>query len=238
MREFAFTVRFDPGADDMMDLFIEDSTLRTVSKACFATERTMWRVDELHGSPRALEQVDDVYLDETTCNECLDLQGCDSTREHEVLDRGRGYRVVYTRRQDIDRCHSIPGLAVEEVGDGVVLEAVRRGAEYVWRVLVPETAAVGRLYDRVNEELREGLSLDLARVSDMAAASFTDPDAPLTADERAVLTAAIDAGYYGVPRETTITELAETLDTPRSTVQHRLQRAEAEIVERFVDGAQ
>lgn len=235
MREFAFTVRFDRGADDLMDLFVEEPTMRAESKACFANERSMWRVDEIRGPSAALERLDEVYLDETTCNECLDVERCHSTRAYQVLDRGTEHRIIYSRREDIDRCHSIPGLAVEEVGDGVILEASRRGAEYVWRVLVPDTATVGRLYDRVDAELREGLSLDLAHVTDPEGASFTDPDALLTTDERAVLTTAVENGYYGVPRGTTVTELADVLDTPRSTVQHRLQRAEAKIVEQFVD---
>jgi hypothetical protein len=234
MREFAFTVRFERGADPLMDVFIDEPGLRTRSQACFADEQSMWRVDAVHGPPDALERVDDRYFDESECNECLDVERCDSTREHTVIDRGPEHRIVYTRRRYIVGCHSIPTLAVREIGDGLLFESRRQGEAYTWIVLMPGDAAVGELYDRIRAELRDGLSLELGHVSDVETASFLGPDRVLSATERATLEAAVDAGYYGTPRETTVAELAESLGEPRSTVQHRLQRAEASIVEQFV----
>lgn len=237
MREFAFTVRFDRAADDLMDVFIEEPGLTAETQVCFANERAMWRVDDVYGPADALDRLDEIYLDETVCNECLNVERCDSTREYHVLDRGREHRVIYTRREAIDRCHSVPSLAVEEVGDGVLLEATRDGREYVWVLLVPDDTAVGQLYDRVRENLRGGLSLELSHVTDVDSSSFADPDRALTATEREVLEAAAAANYYGIPRGTTVAELADDLDTPRSTVQYRLQRAEAKVVDRYLDGA-
>lgn len=235
MREFAFTVRFDEGADDLMDRFVAEPSLRARSRACFANERAMWRVDELQGPAESLDAAAEHYLDESTCNECLDVTHCDSTRAYEVIDSGPEYRVVYTRREDIAGCHSIPSLAVDEIGDGVLFEARRRGNAYVWLLLIPGDTAVGRLYDRIRDGLREGLSLEVGHVTDVDSASFAGPERVLSPDERQVLEAAVEAGYYGTPRETTVADLAEALDTPRSTVQYRLQRAEAAVVEQFLD---
>lgn len=234
MREFAFTVRFSDGADELMDLFSSEPALSARSRACFANQRAMWRIDELHGPAEPLGAAAERYVDESACNECLDVSHCDSTREYTVLDSGPEYRVIYTRREDIAGCHSIPSLAVDEIGDGVLFEARRREDAYVWRLLVPGDTAVGRLYDRIRDGLREGLALEMGHVTDAADSSFVGSERVLSTDERRVLTAAVDAGYYGTPRETTVAELAEALDEPRSTVQHRLQRAEAAVVEQFL----
>jgi len=235
MREFAFTVTFEPGADGLMDLFVEESSLRARSRACFANERAMWRIDELQGPPGVLARLDEVYLDEEVCNECLDDERCDSTRKYQVLDRDDEHRVFYTRREGIEDCHSMPSLAVEEVGDGVLMETTRQGREYVWRILAPGDATVGALYDRVAANLRPGLSLELREVCDATGEFYTESGRVLSVAERETLAAAAEAGYYDVPRGTTVAELADRLDVPRSTVQHRLQRSEAKVVDRFLE---
>lgn len=235
MREFAFTVRYDAGVDDLMDLFIEEPRLRARTRSCFATEAAMWRVDHVTGPADALETLDGLYLDESTCNECLDVDGCSSDREHRVLAAADQRRLYYTRRVEIDRCHSLPYLAVDHVGDGVLLEAERSGREYVWRVLMPEETPVGELFDRIERKLQPGLSLELERVSEMTDWNADDgADATLSVTERETLAAAVEAGYYRTPREATVAELAESLDEPHSTVQYRLQRAEEKVIEEFV----
>lgn len=236
MREFEFTVRYDAGADDLMDLFIDTPSLRAQSQTCFANDVAMWRVDHLSGPPDVLDRVDDVYLDESVCNECLDLDRCDSAREYHVMEECPDERLVYTRRIDIDRCHSIPSLAVEHVGDGVLLDATRSGEAYVWRVLMPEASSVGELYDAVEAKLRSGLSLELGHVSEQSGWTGRETTAAeLTAEERQTLEAAVADGYYRTPRETTVEALGERLAVPRSTVQYRLQRAEQKVMNGVVE---
>lgn len=238
MREFEFTVRYEAGVDDLMDLFIEYPALQAATTACFATERQMWRIDRAAGPEEAIESLDGIFLDESVCNECLDLDRCDdvSHREYHVLDRGPEHRLYYTRRDEIDACHSLPYLAVEHVGDGVLLDAERRESAYTWRLLMPDEVPVGRLYDAVESRLRPGLTLELGHVSDGTGWDGGNSLAEiLSTAERETVEAAAANGYYATPREITVAELGDLLDTPRSTVQHRLQRAEAKLVEAFVD---
>lgn len=236
MREFEFTVHYDSGADDLMDLFAETPSLYARSQACFANADAMWRIDRIVGPADVLDRLDDLYLDESTCNECLDMERCDSTREYQLLNEGPEHRLVYTRRKEIDRCHSIPYLAVDHVGDGVLLDAERSGHEYVWRVLMPEATPVGELYDAIEAKLRDGLSLELGHVSGVEGWGNDRRECDeLSVEERRTLQAAVDAGYYRTPRETTVDELADDLGVPRSTVQYRLQRAEGKVIKRFAE---
>jgi len=217
-----------------MDEFIERSGLRAQTAACFATERSMWRVDHVLGSESALNAVETRFLDESVCNECLDIVGCSSTREYQVLSDDPGHRVYFTRYEEIRHCHSTPYLAVDHVGDGLLIEAERRGDEYVWRLLVPDDCAVGALYDRIDDQLRGGISLELGHVSDLQNWNGGHGTAGLLSpEERETVAAAVGADYYGTPRDATVADLADRLDTPHSTVQYRLQRADEKVMERF-----
>ena len=66
--------------------------------------------------------------------------------------------------------------------------------------------------------------------------STMDANLPsLTARQRDVLRAAHDAGYYRIPREVTLAELAETFDLDRRTVEEHLRRAENKLLGSLVD---
>ncbi|MGB9987432.1 helix-turn-helix domain-containing protein [Salarchaeum japonicum] len=59
----------------------------------------------------------------------------------------------------------------------------------------------------------------------------TDGTFGLTAEQHETLLAALDAGFYDVPRNTTTVELAETLDISDQSLSERLRRAHAALVE-------
>lgn len=236
MQELAFTVEFDRGADDLMDLFREFPTLEARSSVCVTTRRTMWRIDHVTGPDEALERFDERFLDESRCNECLDTPQCRTNRKYHVLDETPDSRTVYTFRREVQNCHSVPYIVVDHVGDGVVFEARRTGAEYRWKALFPDEQPVGELFDAIEANLRGGLSLSLSRLTQSGNWSAESRiEAELSHKHREALRAAVDAGYYDRPREVTVADLAEDLDLPRSTVQYRLRSAEDVIVERFVE---
>jgi predicted DNA binding protein len=57
--------------------------------------------------------------------------------------------------------------------------------------------------------------------------------ADLPHEQRSVLKAAINAGYYETPRNITLEELSERLSMPRSTLRYRLRRAEQFVMAQF-----
>jgi predicted DNA binding protein len=61
--------------------------------------------------------------------------------------------------------------------------------------------------------------------------------ADLPHEQREALRTAVGMGYYETPKATTVADVAEALDVPRSTLQYRLQRAEAWLARQFVDAA-
>ena len=236
MREFEFVVRFEEGADELMDVFHEYPSLSARSSVCVSTHDTMWRIDHAKGHEEALDAFEAVFIDENRCNECLDAPNCDTHRAYHVLDRKSNARTIYTYREEVYNCHSVPHYVVGHVGDGVVFESRRSDGEYRWRILYPDDQPVGELYDDIEAQLREGLHLEvshLSRVGNWDAESRIA--AELSPEHWRVLEEAVDRGYYSRPREVTVEGLSDTLDEPRSTVQYRLRTAEDFIISQFVD---
>ncbi|WP_440765224.1 helix-turn-helix domain-containing protein [Natronorubrum sp. DTA7] len=64
----------------------------------------------------------------------------------------------------------------------------------------------------------------------------TDPESLLTDRQRELLDAALQAGYFEVPRDCTLAELAETLGVDKSTASTVLRTGEAKLVAWFLTG--
>jgi len=237
MREFVFTVEYDAGVDPLADVFIEHPDAIAVSLACCVTSHNMWRLDRLTGSAAALDALEACYLD-GACNECIGHENCGATCQYELLGRTPASRTVYTFRPEVERCHSIPYLAARYLGDGLVFETTRQRDRYEWHVLLRDHDSVGELYDALQRGLRPGLRVSLQHLGTpdrWCERAVTVADLPH--EQRAALAAAVEGGYYETPRRATVADLAETLDVPRSTLQYRLQRAEAWLARAFVDTA-
>jgi predicted DNA binding protein len=61
-------------------------------------------------------------------------------------------------------------------------------------------------------------------------------DDVLTERQRECLHAALRRGYFEVPRECTLAELAETLDVDKSTASETIRRGQARVLEQFLVG--
>jgi hypothetical protein len=64
----------------------------------------------------------------------------------------------------------------------------------------------------------------------------TDTESLVTARQRELLEAAVREGYFTVPRECTLAELADTVGVDKSTASTVLRRAESRLVKWFLSG--
>lgn len=234
MREFAFTVDYEQGADPVMDVFIEypEAYARTVQ--CNVTPGAMWRLDRIAGPMEALDQLTDVYTDPAHCNECLGGRHCHTDWEYEVLARDAERTSIYTYRPRGD-CISVPRAGACILGDGVLYEAERRESAYEWRLLVPDDAPIGEVYEVLAADLRDDLTLSFEQVNDPSHwINEIVSLAEFPYEQHAALGAAVEHGYYEVPRELSLNDLAEEFEIPRSTLQYQLQRAESRLISCFV----
>jgi len=236
VREFEFVLQFESGADELMDTFREHETLSLWSSAIFVNDNHMWRLDHAKGTDDALSEFQEVFLDETRCNECFEVDDCETSRAYHVLDSQETSRTIYTIRRELSRCQSLPHFICKHVQKGTVFQSRRVGDKYRWRVLYPGAYPIGEVYDMMEAHLRDGVSLSMSHVTSANNWKATERIvADLSPDHWQVLKAAVTHGYYERPRKVSVNDLASILDEPRSTVQYRLRTAEDRILSQFIE---
>lgn len=240
MREFAVTLDYDSGVDPVMDLFIEHPQL--VSKAVDISVGAggLTRVDRISGSPEAIDSVVEAYLDPGICNECAAPHGdCDADRSYEVIESEPGSRTVYTYHERISYCNSVPFHATMELPGGLLFDSQRRGRTHEWRILMRGDHAVGSLYEKLLEDLPDGVTLGFQRLTNPERwGKYTETVADLSPEQRRAIEAAVEMDYYATPREATLADLSAALEVPQSTLRYRLRRAEAWLTNTVITGQQ
>ncbi|SEO91262.1 HTH DNA binding domain-containing protein [Halogranum amylolyticum] len=235
MREFVFRISYDYGVNPVMDVFMQYPSAHARTVTCHVSANGVWRIDRIAGPTEALDRIDDVYDSYDGCVECLAADHDHPDWEYELLDADRHTRTVYMYRTTND-CLSVPCLAAEYLADGVLTASERRNDVYEWHLLMRTDEGVSDLYERLETELRDGLELQFEQLGDPAYwVDRTVSVAELPYEQRVAVEAAVANGYYETPRELSLSELAEAIDVPRSTLQYRLQQAESWIVTRFVE---
>jgi len=86
------------------------------------------------------------------------------------------------------------------------------------------------------EELRAVLDASPLSYELESLVTRAETDSLLTDRQREVLEAAVREGYFSVPRECTLVELADSLGVDKSTVSTTLRRGEARLVKWFLSG--
>jgi len=78
----------------------------------------------------------------------------------------------------------------------------------------------------------DGVEFDVEAVGEFSG-SLPAPDALLTDRQREAVRAAVEAGYYAVPREASLADVAEAIGCAESTASEHLRRAEAAVMRRL-----
>ncbi|WP_336344547.1 helix-turn-helix domain-containing protein [Halalkalicoccus ordinarius] len=118
-------------------------------------------------------------------------------------------------------------ILVDEEGTVLAAEGTPEG--WFLRVLFPAREALSATYDFCREH---DLEIDVQRiynVDDGKQGRFG-----LTESQETTLTEAYNHGYYAVPREVSLSELAETLDVSHQALSERLRRSHRALIENAV----
>lgn len=236
MREFCFSLKYSPSVDEYMDAFIGNSSLRSEASVAVLGADELWRLELVTGEPEALERIEPLLLDDSLDRESISARECRGVRRHSLIEEGRRHRVVYTHLVDASYCDTVPFVANQYLGGGVLYQVVREGDTARWRILMQNDEKVGMLYDTLGAQLADGLRFEfdhLEEATDWRGNVLASRS--LRSEQREVLELAVEQGYFETPREVTLDKLAAHLDIPRSTVSYRLRRATAELAKDFVE---
>lgn len=238
MREFVFALDYDPGSNPVADILADAPETQLRSLSCHVTSDTLWRVDHITGPEAALDAVTDAVKTAEYYADCLVRRDCKGEWDTQVLDQSSDTLVLYSYWQRTTACTSIPHLALEHLGDGLIFETTWRGRRYQWRLILPSNAKLSPFYEALEAEIAETGGVDVVRVRETSTEQFGMADERvdyhLSPEQDSAVRAAVDRGYYETPRAIETYELADELGVPGSTLSYRLRRAEATLATRYV----
>lgn len=142
-----------------------------------------------------------------------------TTLEDECL-----FRVEWT-----DRVRRVRELLVEQ--RGALLEAHASDDSWTVRILFPEHDAVAATYSSCEQF---DLQVTFERIYDLSRTLRRGRDG-LTEGQYETILTAFERGYYDVPREATLADLADELDVSHQALSERLRRGHATLVERALN---
>jgi predicted DNA binding protein len=238
MRELVFALEYEPGCNRVADALADHPDARVRSLSLHATAERLWRVDHATGTPDALDAIEDAFHNSDYYADCLATGDCGATQTTRVLDRTDGALVLYSDWERTPTCASVPHIARDHLGDGVLFETRHEGRHYTWRLIHSGEGDPAAFFDDLGAAVGECARLEMLRTADTtASAGGSDgKTSGLSPEQEAALRAAVEHGYYESPREVDVGELAEHLDVPRSTLTYRLRRAEEHLAKQHVAG--
>ena len=236
MRELIFELDYRPGWNPVTDSLVEhpDTTIRSLS--CHVTDDNLWRVDHIQGPSDALSALETAYKTSDYFPDCLVTEDCEAMSETRVLDRTEESLVIYCVWERSDVCTSVPHLALEHLGEGLLFETRQEENRYIWRIILPGKEPIGSFADALRTEIDDIGGMELLRLTEHMPGrddTINQTSDELSIEQRQALHAAVDHGYYEIPRQIELTDLANELGIPQSTLSYRLQRAEAQLATQF-----
>jgi predicted DNA binding protein len=111
--------------------------------------------------------------------------------------------------------------------NAAVLEA-RATDSWFFRVRFPDESSVTRFHERTREH---GYELDLHRLGRSDDQPDTGETYDLTPEQREAMMFALETGYFDIPRQSTLEDVADEFDISNQAASERLRRATATVLE-------
>lgn len=240
MRDLVFALEYQPGCNRVADTLADHPDARIRSLSLHATTERLWRVDHATGTPAALEAIENDFLTADYYADCLATRDCGATQETQVLDHTDDTLVLYSYWERTATCASVPHIALDHLGDGVMFETRHEGRHYTWRLVHSGSGDVAAFFDELEDAVGDCARMEMLRAADTAVGTGETDDGTtgLSPEREAALRAAVEHGYYETPRDVDVGELAARLDVPRSTLAYRLRRAEERLAKQYVSREQ
>ncbi|ELY63737.1 bacterio-opsin activator HTH domain-containing protein [Natronobacterium gregoryi SP2] len=236
LREFTFTLTYEPGEDQVVDVFHDHPNLRASTVDVTTGQTSCVRLVQLTGPPEAADRLETTLADRDYLPRAIGTDRCCGTSTSYRLECSARRRLIYAYVGDVCDCRSIHNVASDHLDRGTIFESCNHAGRERWRLLMRSDEEVGALYDDLETFCRDGVSVEVGHIGDATewhGDAVVDDD--LTGSQREAIEQAAARGYYERPRAITIGELASELDVPESTLSYRLRMAESRLVKRYLD---
>ena len=236
MRELVFALEYEPDRNRVADALADHPEAAIRSLSLHVTRDRLWRVDHATGTSDALAAIEDAFLEGDYYADCLATDDCNATQTTQVLDRTAETLVLYSYWERTPLCASIPHIARDHLGEGLLFDTRHEGRHYTWRIIHSGEGTVSGFFDELETAVGDCARMEMLRTA-VASPSVDDTATgtdELSPEQQAAVQAAVEHGYYESPREIDVSGLAEHLHVPRSTLTYRLRRAEEHLAKRHV----
>src|SRR5699024_5003430 len=236
MRELVFALEYEPGCNRVADTLANHPDASVRSLSLHATDDRLWRVDHATGTADALAAIEDAFLNSDYYADCLATEDCNATQTTQVLDHTTETLVLYSYWERTPLCASIPHIARDHLGDGLLFDTRHESRHYTWRIIHSGEGNVSEFFDELETTVGDCAQMEMLRTA-VASPSTNDTsnsNTELAPEQQAAVQAAVEHGYYETPREIDVGELAEHLTIPRSTLTYRLRRAEEHLAKQYI----
>lgn len=216
MRSFTLTVTFPPERRHPMHALIDERD------AVHRSELVLWNARDDAAFALLFRVLADRAVYEAALRETATIES------YELVEAGPGELYLYVRETPPDRGASFVDAFAETDLVAVPPVTYLPGGRVTLQVLgeaAAVDAAVAALPDALDAEL--DAATGFAPVGDRVG---------LTARQREAIRAADRVGYYAVPREGSLADVAADLNVATSTAGDHLRKAEARIVRGYLDG--
>lgn len=216
MRSFTLTIRIPKWAQHPMHRLIDDH------EAVHRSEMLEWNIT----SEERIALVFRVLADRDAYESAL--EAVTSIQEYELVDGQTGELYLYVQ--------DTPSESDRELYDsfiGTDLVALPPVTFLPGRRLTLQVLGTASDVQTAVDEFPDGFDVELDAVTTIQP---TGSHTGLTRRQREALEAANRAGYYEIPREGTVSDVADELDISTSTAGHHLRKAEAALVQSSLDG--
>ena len=236
MRELVFALEYEPGCNRVADTLAAHPAASVRSLSLHVTEGRLWRVDHATGTPDALSDIEDAVLNSDYYADCLAAENCNATQTTQVLDRTAGTLVLYSYWERTPLCTSIPHIARDHLGNGLLFDTRHESRHYTWRLIHSGEGDVSDFFDELETAVGDCARMEMLRttVASSVVGDISDGTNELSPEQQAAIQAAVEHGYYESPREIDVGELAEHLHVARSTLTYRLRRAEEHLAKQYI----
>ena len=156
------------------------------------------------------------------------LDADETVASHELLTAEGSGHLYKVRLSDTGRRASILPLLGESGGEFVGGERTADG--WTIRLRFPNDATLQAFSDACASRNRGSIAVE----SIYQESSCDSPGFGLTPSQREALSAALEGGYFDIPRGTTLTALAAELGVSDQAVSERLRRAQKRVFERVL----
>lgn len=224
MREVVLRIRHRGEPEEVVSSEFPDVTMRSVSSMTGRGDRRR-RIIELAGEPEAIRRFIERFRE------------TDPIVEAEPLSSLGGKRVYVSMTYDVNQWDSI-SERLSDMGVHHRMGTTISGGWERWTIYLENPDRLTDIIERLkaaDNDVQLVRNVELSEVTMEPQLDATRILTELTPKQREALRTAIESGYYGVDRDTTVDEIAEKLGVSRTTAWEHLARAEAKVMGELVD---